>query len=1106
MYIYRNEKEYLNEELALAFYTYVLYMRIDIKEEKIAYIYEKDNKFYRIILEMEQDKTFKSIIKENKIIEIKNINKFINEEYFIILCNSKKNKLKVQIKLTYNKGKYIFNFLDGFNYHQKLNFKIYFIRMMESIFKNNILKLKQLNILEEEEEEEIRNLYENIVKYDENRTILDHFNEKLNSNCQKVCVTFKNEDYTYEDIDIESEYIANKLFSLGIENQKGIMIFMDRSSKIISSIIATMKCNCYYIPIDISTPIDRVKEIISDSNPYIILTDDYTQKILEKEKINSKLLNIYKLKYKKIKEKNNRGNININGEDYCYIIYTSGTTGKPKAVGIRHKNIYNFVFNNILNKKMKNKEELTIFAVNKIGFDAFVADTLLPLTLGIKIVMASSEDLNDPRRFIKTIRENNVNIIQTTPTRLNLSIIEIEPEILETFKIIICGGEKLRNEFVNKIKRYTNATIINVYGPTETTVWSTCANLTDGEKGIGKPSSNQNCYILNRYKQIIPRYENGIIYISGKGLGEYVFHATNNNSKYIRDNKIKENIYDTGDVGYIDCNNNIIIENRVDSQVKINGVRIELTEIENVALQIPEIKDCVVAIKDIPDIGKRIILYYTEKNKLDNIKIKEYLELKLPTTYIPKYIIKIDKMPITISSKIDIKRLPIPQKNTINEETKITYDQKRIIDIFRKIKSGINININSNYHNDFDSLDLIRLYSEFLDKGYKVNMDTIAKSKTILELSNEIMNSNTIINNNYSRYSFSSYLNSDEYEQILLTGAAGFLGIHILEYLLKTTSSNIICLVRENNELENNYEKYNMQEKYDNKRIEVIKCNLEENNFGLNYYDRNKIKKSNLIINCAGYVNYFGEKEKFENSNIVAVRNLVDFAIEQNIILNHISTLSVLGTNGKSDINEYDFYFGQDINSNQYIESKFLGELELLKGAERGLKYRNFRIGRLGWRKRDNKFQLNPYSNEFYMTLMLFKELKMVPEDIIDTKIEISPVEFCAKAICKLIKIKEVNGNFHVMNNKLVTIGEIISSLNYFNNDIKIVPQDIFMKEFNENKTDIKIKNIICINNEKYIVENNPFIKNDITQMKLKEQNFSWPIIDKEYFRIFRKK
>ncbi len=1062
--------------------------------------------------------TFKDIINNVKIKEVVSSKKLFDKRQvfsMILLLDDNYNKEfanKFDVALKYSNDTYELEFLENqiqkFTYMQKSNFEKYFFRTVEKIIDNKMCKIEEFSILEENEKEYLRNLYSSSKKdYDENLTVVECFKKNVKERPKDICVIFEDQKYTYEYMDKKSDELAYYLTKRGIKKQQRVMIYMDRSEKIIISILAILKCQCVYVPIDISTPIERINVIYQDASPFCILVDDISKDIIKSNSFNT--INILDIEEKNsVSLKEFASNYNSNKEDYCYIIYTSGTTGKPKGVAIRNRNIANFISNNIIIENLRNKKTATLVAVNKIGFDAFVGDILLPLGTGIKILMTSTEELNNPKKLLNSVRKYNGNIIQTTPTRISLSFLETDPKSLKNFQVIVSGGELLVDEIANKVTQNSNAVFINIYGPTETTVWATCAIVSKNEYGIGKPVQNANCFIFNKYMKFVPNGEQGIIYIAGAGLGSYCFDKEKNKQKYIKSKEAKEEIYDSGDIGYIDENNVLIFCERIDTQVKINGVRIELEEIESVALQLDYVMECVSIVKELPNLGKVLLLYYkSQKNKNYDNEIRKYLIRRLPATYIPRFFIKLDKMPVTLTHKIDRKKLPIPKENS--ETTQLVLPTNEIENCiykaFLKCNNKNKIGVLTNITGLYDSLDIIKVYCELLELGYSFDIKTLTESDTIREMAIKYNNSNDVNKKEYPQTFFNEYDDINNYNNILLTGVTGFLGIHILQEILKSTKSNIICFVHNIKNLREIYEDYHMNIPYNQKRIKVIKGSLEKPNFGLNERDSEIINKADCIINCAAYVNYYGNKKIYMDSNIESVKNLIDFAINKNIVLNHISTLSVLGEEEIRDkICEKDLWFNQNIDSNQYVKSKFLAEIEIKKAAQKGLQYRVFRIGRLTWRVEDKKFQKNFDSNEFYNSLKLFIEMKQVPKNIMDTIIEISPIEYCAKAICKLTHQNRLNGVFHVYNDNFLTMREIIEYLNNYGCKIEVVNSREFMKNFTERKDEIKTRNMIHIYNNKYKMESNSSIDNNITKNILNSCNFKWPIITQDYFNIFK--
>lgn len=1111
MILIENDLKWNNNIYALAFYTYLTYMKVDIDVNDINFVGYNNGKYYKYHIDLNVNKTFYQILSTINSFEI--AEESIDVSMLNVLILEKEidiDKNKFDIIANIDDNKLIVDFIKNFSYNQINNFQKYFPRILKKIVENGDCVLSSFSILNKYEINELKSIYNTKIPYNQNRTIIDDFYKHLAKNGDKPFILFNKREYTYLDIEKESNKISNMLNSVGFNNGNGVIIYLPRSNTLVSTILGVFKCGGYYIPVDISSPIERLCNIQEDSKSNIIMTSDKNYSSLREYFKNTdvKVLNIADLN--KYSECLNDEPHMVNKNDPCYMIYTSGTTGKPKGVLICHKNIANFVSNNIFEKETKNIAEPCMISVNKVGFDAFVGDILLSIALGFKIAIATEEELENSNLFCELVNSSKANIIQTTPTRLKLSIMDNNPHIIKKFKVIGCGGEKLSKELIREIYRYNeNANIINLYGPSETTVWSTQSLVSAGQSGIGLPIQNTSCYVLNRFKKLLPRFEIGVLYIGGDGLGCYCFDKDAQKEKFVTVDGIDGVIYNTGDMVFIDDAGFINYSARVDFQVKINGVRIELSEIETVAKKIKNLKDCVAEVKNIDGVGKRIVLYYISDGVIDSEVFSNELKI-LPSAYIPSYYVKLDKFPLTSSNKINKKELPMPQINVntiVNPKTQCEID---IFNICRKIRSCVDFGINNKLCEiGFDSLDMISIVSEIQNVGYDIsaNLSKLLDSSNTIEKMAKIIENKGTQNekNNYPNILFNEYRNLYKCKTILLTGSSGFLGVHVLEKILSTTDSYVYCLCHKTN-LASIYNKY-FKKEIDESRVKVLYGDLYLDNFGLSDDDYELLTSVDSIINCAAYVKYFGDSSTFYNTNILSVKKLIKFAIKNKIVLNHISTLSVLGDEFKY-IDEHCFYVGQDkAFENQYIKSKFGAEYEIFKNIYSGLNFRIIRIGRLAWRHTDGVFQFNKDSNEFYSTLKLFIELKKVPQSIVDEMLEISPVDYCADAIVKLVNQKYANGIFHLMNEKKVKIIDIINSLNKYGQDIEVVGDDTFISAFNgiEDGSLKKIIKICCFRNSNFVIENNDGIQNKITAKILHDENFNWPKLSDKYFELFLK-
>ena len=375
-----------------------------------------------------------------------------------------------------------------------------FLYIINQVLENNDITLNEIEIVTPDEKKKILYDFNNTsADYPRDKTITQLFEEQVEKTPDNIAVVFEDQKLTYRELNERANSLASYLRSKKIGRNDIVGIMVNRSLEMIISILAVLKSGACYIPIDPEYPQDRIEYMLNNSSAKLLLTFKRLEnKVTFDNKLFVELDN-------ELYNSNKDNLININEpDDLAYIIYTSGSTGKPKGVMLKHSNINNFI-QGMCNVVDFNSRK-TIVSVTTISFDIFVLESLLPLEKGLKIVIANENEQNDARLFNSLCLENNVNIIQTTPSRFQVLISNSnELNYLESITDILVGGESFPKMLLEKLQQLTKANIYNVYGPTETTVWSTVKNLTDETSiTIGKPISNTRCYILDNNKKLLP--------------------------------------------------------------------------------------------------------------------------------------------------------------------------------------------------------------------------------------------------------------------------------------------------------------------------------------------------------------------------------------------------------------------------------------------------------------------------------------------------------------------------------------------------------------------------------------------------------------------------
>ena len=376
------------------------------------------------------------------------------------------------------------------------------LHIINQILENNEINLKDIEIVTPDEKKKLLYTFNNTqMDYPKDKTISQLFEEQVEKTPDNIAVVFEDQKLTYRELNERANSLANYLRNQKIGRNDIVGIMVNRSLEMLVAILAVLKSGACYIPIDPEYPQDRIEYMLNNSNAKMLLT---FKKLESKVTFGNKLF----IELDNKLYTSNRENLkNINKpEDLAYIIYTSGSTGLPKGVMLKHNNINNFIYGmcNIVDFDTTK----TIVSVTTISFDIFVLESLLPLQKGLKIVVANENEQNNIRLFNSLCLKNNVNIIQTTPSRFQVLISNSnELDYLKNITDILVGGEAFPKVLLNSLKKVlpSNANIYNVYGPTETAVWSTAKNLTNEFSiTIGKPIANTRCYILDNDKKLLP--------------------------------------------------------------------------------------------------------------------------------------------------------------------------------------------------------------------------------------------------------------------------------------------------------------------------------------------------------------------------------------------------------------------------------------------------------------------------------------------------------------------------------------------------------------------------------------------------------------------------
>lgn len=1014
----------------------------------------------------------------------------------------------------------------------------HYMNVLDDVVEDNNVRIKDISIISEQERNKILYKFNDTkIEYPMDKSVAQLFEEQVEKTPDNVAVVFENKKLTYRQLNEKANQLANYLRNNKIKPNDTIGVMLPRSLEIAIAFLGILKAGGTYIPIDPTYPEKRVEYLLENSQARLLIT---TQDLYEKLNVVNKISIESKEIVKQCKNNIDKSN---SPDNLAYIIYTSGSTGLPKGVKITNKNLVNFIFGT--KEVIDFNENKTMVSVTTICFDIFGLELWCSLTSGMTVVIANEEEQHNTMELNKLCIKNNVNVIQTTPSRYAIMLEDKENiEFLKNMTDILVGGEPISEQILKEMKENSNARIFNMYGPTETTIWSTIKELTN-EKiiTIGKPIANTQVYVLDKYMKVLPIGVAGELYISGDGVGNgYLNREDITKERYVNNPFIANSImYNTGDICKFAENGELYCLGRLDNQIKIRGLRIELEEIENKILEFPFINN-VKVIKQ--TIGNREIIsaYFISNRRIRIAELRKFLQEALPNYMVPSYFTALDKFPYTPNGKIDKNALPIPsgvmQNEKVGHIAPKTDLEIKLVSIWEDVLNTKPIGIKDNFFElGGDSILAMNLNIKLLSVTDKIKYSDIFSYPTIAELAEKInsdlkeqsIENLSVLNEKYAKI-FENNMNlpqlrqANEFNNILLTGVTGYLGIHIMQEFLEKEKGKIFVIVRKDpgvtveKKLLNKMHYYfgDVYDKYIGDRINIVEGDIAKDGFGLNQEELFKLGNSvDIIINSAAKVSHYGRYSDFYNTNVKSVEKIINFANTFKQKIFHISTLSVSGNafvdqyyieqdiEEKIEFCENNLYVGQKLE-NVYVRSKFEAEKRILDAILKGTDAYIFRVGNLMPRIFDGKFQENINENAYISRLKTFMQIGYLPNYLVDGYLEFTPIDSISQAIIKIMKFtNKGNRIYHLFNHNHVYIKDL---LEFIKNDIQIITSEEFkknirkiLKNSNSDLLNTLINDLdkdLNLNYDSKITLNS---KHTIELLKL--YGFKWPKIDEKYIR-----
>ncbi len=956
------------------------------------------------------------------------------------------------------------------------------------------------------------------------RTIVDLLRDNAARYPDRLAVKDQYGEWNYEQLNRISEYVAHKLIQKGFEPEHFAGILCSRRKEFVAAVLGVMKAGGAYVPLDPDYPEDRIAYMLADSKSGHLLVEKELLPIVHDYKGETIFLKeLVEEGLEKVDVSRATEQVKIVPEQLAYMIYTSGSTGKPKGVELTHKNLNNLMFALSVQQETTKDDEYGLFS--SFCFDASVHDLFIPFAHGASLYIIPEESRRDVMKVCAEYEREPITIT-TMPTQMG----ELTAQMLSEkckLRIMTLGGEKFKRHYDTKFAMY------NGYGPTENTVSST-SFLVDRDYEnipIGKPHLNTRAYVVDEQLRRVPVGAPGELCVAGRQIAKGYHNLPEKTAKVFVPNPFmihpdERVLYHTGDLVRQKGDGNYEYIGRIDSQVKIRGYRVELGEIEGAIPKQAGVSEAAVVATETNGI-MNIVAYYTGKEYSDQ-EWQTFLSPLLPEYMLPSFYVYLDKMPVTPGGKLDKKHLPAPVASGNEYTAPETEIQKALCEIFASALGTERVGI----HDDFfglggSSLAASKVTVMCLARKIDLVFADIFKHHTVAELALVVEGKESAkAADEFASYDYSGIqsviaandlrnldlLEKEDIGDIVLTGATGFLGIHVLKTFLERYTGKVYCLVRKGH-FESAEKRlmvllmYYFDSTFDSYFGDRIQC-LDGDITEPDSLEQLKDIEFKTLINCAACVKHFASDGLLEQINVTGVRNLIRICKTAGRRMVQISTVSVAGDltpemlGQEPKLFENRLYLGQQI-TNEYIRSKFLAEREVLQAVGEGLDAKIIRVGNLMSRQADGEFQINFITNGFLRSLRGYSEVGAFPVTAMGEVVEFSPIDCTAEAVLTLAGTGQKFTVFHATNIHRIYMGDVIRAMNLCGHKISIMAEEAFSRTLDtyvqEHADSEKVAGLIA-----YASHDNAEIRpidydNSFTREVLYRLGYDWPITDNQY-------
>lgn len=561
-------------------------------------------------------------------------------------------------------------------------------------------------------------------EYPEGRLLHNFFEAQVERTPTAPAVTFREQRLTYAELNWRANQLARHLQRIGVGPDTLVGVCMERSLELVIALYAVLKAGGAYVPVDPEYPQQRVEFMLRDAGTAVLLTQERLVASLPCG--NARVVCVDRDANDIGVEDASNVQTTARPDNLAYVIYTSGSTGQPKGAMNTHRGI--------CNRLLWMQEQYALTTADKIlqktpfSFDVSVWEFFWPLLSGAQLIVAEPGGHRDPAYLVRLIQQEQISVLHFVPSMLRIFLDEPGVETCDSLRHVICSGEALPFDLQQEFFKRLPAQLHNLYGPTEAAVdvthWTCKRDYGRSLVPIGRPVANTQVYILDRYMRPVPVGVAGELYLGGVQVGRGYHNRRELTAERFIPDPFRATkgarVYKTGDLCRWLPDGVIEYIGRLDFQIKIRGLRVELGEIESAIAANDLVKSCAVVARHDGSGEKQIVAYIVWRSETSacSERLRDELRQTLPEYMVPAHFVSLSELPLTANGKLDQRALPPATRPESQETTNASQSpdngiEQRIAEIWQAVLGVKKISKTDNFFDlGGDSLRLMKVRSQ----------------------------------------------------------------------------------------------------------------------------------------------------------------------------------------------------------------------------------------------------------------------------------------------------------------------------------------------------------------------------------------------------------